>query len=195
MVAGIADPATGRLLQPVTLPGGALHYASFSTATDGNGTPPSFTTVTPVEGAGAFSIWSQGTLASTTSAMSSVAAAATSVAAPQPGAAAGLATGTLTVTLSGTSSNGADHAELIVANDGGVVSVADVSSQIASHGGSTTINVPSGSSASAPGAAKYAVSLRTWIGSTEGTSARWSRAGAPIDLSSTASAGVNLVLP
>jgi len=195
IVAGLADPATGRLLQPVTLPGGPLHYATFNTATDGNGTPPTLTSVTPVEGAGAFSIWSQGTLASTTSAMSTVAAAATSVAAPQPVAAAGFATGTLTVTLSGTSSNGADHAELIVANDGGVVSVADVSSQIASHGGSTTINVPSGSSASAPGAAKYAVSLRTWIGSTEGTSARWSRAGAPIDLSSTASAGVNLVLP
>ncbi|MFL6679458.1 MAG: DUF4382 domain-containing protein [Burkholderiaceae bacterium] len=195
IVAGLADPATGRLLQPVTLPGGPLHYATFNTSTDGNGTPPTFTTVTPVEGAGAFSIWSQGTLASNTSAMSTVAAGATSVAAPQPLAAAGFATGTLTVTLSGTSSNGADHAELIVANDGGVVSVADVSSQIASHGGSTTISVPSGSSASAPAAAKYAVSLRTWIGSTEGTSARWSRAGAPIDLSSTASASVNLVLP
>jgi len=195
IVAGLSDPATGRLLQPVTLPGGPLHYATFNTTTDGNGTPPTFTTVTPVEGAGVFSIWSQGTLASTTSALSTVAAGATSVAAPQPGAAAGFATGTLTVTLSGTSSNGADHAELIVANDGGVVSVADVAAQIASHGGSTTINVPSGSSASAPAAAKYAVSLRTWIGSTEGTSARWSRAGAPIDLSATASASVNLVLP
>lgn len=195
MVAGIADPATGRLLQPVTLPGGALHYASFSTATDGNGTPPSFTTVTPVEGAGAFSTWSQGTLATTTSARAIVAADATSVAAPQPVAAAGFATGALTVALTGTSTNAADHAELIVANDGGVVSVVDVSAQIASHGGSTVINVPSGSSSSAPAAAKYAVALRTWIGSTEGTSARWSRAGAPIDLSSTASATVNLVLP
>ena len=195
MVAGIADPATGRLLQPVTLPGGALHYASFNTATDGNGTPPTFTTVTPVEGAGAFSTWSQGTLATTTSATATVAAGATSVAAPQPVALAGLATGTLTVMLTGTSTNAADHAELIVANDGGVVSVVDVSSQIASHGGSTPINVPSGTSPSAPGATKYAVALRTWIGSTEGASARWSRAGAPIDLSSTASANVNLVLP
>jgi hypothetical protein len=70
-----------------------------------------------------------------------------------------------------------------------------VSSQIASHGGSTTISVPSGNATSAPGAAVYAVSLRTWIGSTEGTSAHWSRAGAPIDLSTTTSAGVSLVLP
>ena len=195
IVAGNADPATGRLLRTVTLPGGPLHYASFNTATDGNGTPPAFATVTPVEGAGAFSAWSQGTLATSTSATATLAAGATSVTAPQPVAAAGFATGTLTVTLSGTSGNGADHAELIVANDGGVVSVTDVSSQIASHGGSTTIGVPSGRSTSAPGAAVYAVSLRTWIGATEGTSARWARIGAPVDLSTTASAAVNLVLP
>ena len=195
VVAGLADPATGRLLQPVTLPGGPLHYATFNAATDGTGTPPAFTAVTPVEGAGAFSVWSQGTLATTTSAKGTVGAGATSVAAPQPVAIAGFATGTLTVTLSGTSGNGADHAELVVANDGGVVSVTDVSSQIASHGGSTTIPLPSGSASSAPAAAKYAVSLRTWIGSAEGASARWSRAGAPIDLSSTTSASVNLVLP
>jgi hypothetical protein len=110
-------------------------------------------------------------------------------------AAAGFSSGTLVVAVSGTSANGADHAELIVANDGGVVSVVDVSPQIAAHGGSTTIDVPRGSSAAAPGAAVYAVSLRTWIGSTEGASARWSRTGAPIDLSTAASANVNLILP
>jgi len=195
IVSGAADPATGRLLQPVTLPGGPLHYASFDSRTDGNGTPPAFTTVTPVEGAGAWSMWSQGTLATTTSAMAVVGASATAVSAPQPVAATGFATGTLTVTLSGSASNGADHAELIVANDGGVVSVVDVSSQIASHGGSTTINVPSGTSTSAPGAAVYALAVRTWIGGTEGASARWSRTSAPVNLSTTASANVNLVLP
>jgi hypothetical protein len=195
IVSGMADPATGRLLQLVTLPGGPLHYASFNTSTDGNGTPPAFTTVTPVEGAGAWSTWTKGTLATTTSATATLAAAATSVSAPQPVAATGFAAGTLTVAVTGTASNAADHAELIVANDGGVVSVVDVSSQIASHGGSTTINVPSGSSTSAPAAAVYAVSLRTWIGSTEGASARWSRTAAPVNLSTATSANVNLVLP
>jgi hypothetical protein len=195
IVSGAADPATGRLLQPVTLPGGPLHYASFDSTTDGNGAPPAFTTVTPVEGAGAWSTWSQGTLATTTSATAPLGSGATTVAAPQPVAATGFTTGTLTVALSGTASSGADHAELIVANDGGVVSVVDVSSQIASHGGSTTINVPSGSSSSAPGAAIYAVSVRTWTGSTEGASAHWSRTGAPVDLSTSATANVNLVLP
>jgi len=195
MVAANADPATGRLLQPVTLPGGPLHYASFNTSTAGNGTPPAFTTVAPVEGTGAWSTWSQGTLATTTSATATLAANASTVSVPQPVAAAGFTTGTLTVTLSGTASGGADHAELIVANDGGVVSVVDVSSQIASHGGSTTINVPCGSSTTAPGAAIYAVSVRTWTGSSEGASARWARTGAPVNLSTSASANVNLVLP
>jgi len=195
MIAANADPATGRLLQPVTLPGGPLHYASFDSTTDGNGTPPAFTTVTPVEGAGAWSTWSRGTLATTTSATTTLASGAGTVSAPQPVAAAGFASGTLTVNLSGTASGGADHAEVIVANDGGVVGVVDVSSQIASHGGSTTITLPSGSSTTTPAAAIYAVAVRTWTGSTEGTSAHWSRAGAPVNLSTSASASVNLVLP
>jgi len=195
ITAASTDPATGRLLSAVTLPAGPLHYASFSTATDGNGTPPAFTTVTPVEGAGAWSVWSQGTLATSTSATTALSATATSVAAPQPAAVAGFATGAITVALTGSSSNGADHAELIVSNDGGVVSVVDVSAQVASHGGSTTIDVPSGSAASAPGAAVYGVALRTWIGATEGASARWSRTTTPISLATAASANVSLVLP
>ena len=195
IASGAADPATGRLLYPVTLPGGPLHYATFNTSTDGNGVPPAFTTVTPVEGSGAWSVWSQGTLATTTSATTTLAAAATSVSAPAPLAASGFATGTLTVTLSGTSGNAADHAELIVSNDGGTASIVDVSSQIASHGGSTTINVPSGSSSSAPAAALYGVALRTWVAGSEGTTARWSRTNAPIDLATKSTASVTLVLP
>ena len=190
-----ADPATGRLLDPVTLPGGPLHYATFNTSTDGNGVPPSFATVSPTEGLEAWSVWSQGTLATTTSATTTLAAGATSVAAPVPAAASGFATGTLTVTLSGTSGNGADHAELIVSNDGGAVSVVDVSSQIASHGGSTTISVPSGSSSAAPAAAVYGVALRTWVGGSDATTARWTRTTAPISLSTTSTASASLVLP
>ncbi|MFL6700391.1 MAG: DUF4382 domain-containing protein, partial [Vitreoscilla sp.] len=42
IASGAADPASGRLLQPVTLPGGPLHYATFDRTKDGNGTPPGF---------------------------------------------------------------------------------------------------------------------------------------------------------
>ena len=195
IASGAADLASGRLLDAVTLSGGPLHYATFNTSTDGNGVPPTFATVTPTEGLEAWSVWSQGTLATATSATATLAAGATSVAAPAPVAANGFASGTLTVTLSGTSGNGADHAELIVSNDGGAVSVVDVSSQIASHGGSTAINVPSGSSSAAPAAAVYGVAVRTWVAGSDATTARWARTTTPINLSTTSTASVSLVLP
>ena len=190
-----ADPATGRPLDAVTLPGGPLRYATFDTAKDGNGVPPTFTTVTPAEGLGAWTVWSQGTLATTTSASTTLAAGASTVIAPAPTARPGLVAGTLTIALSGLSTNAADHAELIVSNDGGTVAVADVSSQIATHGGSTTISVASGASANAPATALYGVALRTWVAGSETATARWTRAGAPVDLSTATSANVSLVLP
>ena len=192
---GAADPATGRLLDAVTLPGGPLHYAVFDSTKDGNGVPPAFTAVTPTEGAGAWTVWSQGTLATSTSLATTLAAGATTVTAPAPVALAGLAAGTLTVTLSGSTSNAADHAELIVSNDGGTVAVVDVSAQIASHGGSTMVNVTSGTTAGTPAVSVYGVALRTWVAGSETTTARWARVGAPVDLSTATSASVNLTLP
>ena len=195
IVAASADPASGQLLQAVTLPGGPIHYASFNTATDGQGKPPAFATVTPTEGIGAWSVWTQGTLATSTSATAALAAGAGSFAAAQPVARSGFAAGTLNVTLAGNTSNGADHAELIVSNDGGTVAVVDVSSQIAVHGGTTAITVPSGSNQAAPAAAVYGVALRTWAAASETTTARWARASSPIDLSTATSASVSLALP
>jgi hypothetical protein len=189
------DPATGLLLHPVTLPGGPLSYATFDPAKDGNGAAPTFATVTPTEGIGAWTVWSQGTLATTTSAAATLPAAASTATVANPMVRPGFSTGTLTVTLSGTASNGADHAEVIVSNDGGTVAVADVSSQIAAHGGTTAISLPTGASASAPSAAVYGVALRTWASATEAASVRWVRAGAPVDLSTATTAGVSLVLP
>ncbi len=193
--AGAADPATGRLLDPVTLPGGPLHYATYNASTDGNGVPPAFTTVTPTEGAGAWTVWSQGTLATTTSASTTLAAAATSVVAPAPLAASGLASGTVNVTLSGTSSNAADHAELVVSNDGGTVAVVDVSPLLASHGGATAVGVPSGTSGASPAAAIYGVAVHTWVSGAAATTGRWARVTAPVSLAGATSANVALVLP
>ena len=195
IASGTADPATGRLLGPVTLPGGPLHFATFDRAKDGNGVPPTFATVTPTEGLAAWTVWSQGPLATATSASTTLAAGAVTLAAPAPVARAGFVAGTLTVALSGTTGNNADHAELIVSNDGGTVAVVDVSSLIASHGGSTTVDVTSGTSTNAPAASVYGVALRTWVAGSETTTARWVRAGSPVDLSTAAAANVSLVLP
>ena len=195
IVTAAADPATGRPLDAVTLPGGPIQYASFDTTTDGNGVPPAFASVTPAEGLGAWTAWSQGTLATSTGATTTLAAGATTATVGNPVARPAFVAGTLTVAVSGTSGNGADHAELIVSNDGGTVAVVDVSAQIAAHGGSTTINVPSGSSTDAPAAAVYGVALRSWVAASETSTTRWVRASAPIDLSSATSASVSLALP
>ena len=195
IVTAATDPATGQLLQAVTLPGGPLQFATFDTTKDGNGAAPAFATVNPTEGVGAWTAWTQGTLATTTSASTTLAAAASTATVANPVPRAGFSAGTLTVTLSGAASNGADHAELIVSNDGGTVAVVDVSAQIATHGGTTAISVPSGSPASAPAAAVYGVALRTWVAASEASTTHWVRAGAPANLSTATTAGINLVLP
>ena len=195
IAAAATDPATGRLVSTVTLPGGPIHYAQFNTATDGNGTPPAFATVTPVEGIAAWTVWSQGTLATSTSATTSLASGATSVNVPAPVSRAGFVAGTLSVTLAGTATNSPDHAELIVSNDGGTVSVVDVTALVAAHGGTATVNVASGSASDAPGAAVYGVALRTWVAGAESASTRWSHGSIPLDLSTATTASINLALP
>jgi hypothetical protein len=190
-----ADPATGLLLDPVALPGGPVQDALFDTKTDGFGTPPAFIAVTPTEGVGGWTAWSEGTLAFGASATTLVAPGASSVALAQPQRLDGFTDGSLVVSLAGTPANGADRAELVVFDDGGTVAAVDVSSQLAAHGGSVTIGVPSGQSASAPGAGIYGVALRTWQAAAETTSARWARTAAPVSLAAAASASVSLSFP
>jgi len=43
--------------------------------------------------------------------------------------------------------------------------------------------------------AVYGVALRTWAAASEATTARWTRAGAPTNMSATTTASVSLVLP
>jgi hypothetical protein len=190
-----ADPLTGHVLHPVVLPGGPLHDATFDPSVNGKGTPPAFTTVAPVEGAGGYSVWTRGTLADGTSATTTLAPGATAVAAPAAPRLAGFVDGTLTVTLSGASSNAADHAELIVSNDGGTVSVTDVSGLVAAHGGQVAVTVPSGSLPASPAAAVYGVALRTWVGASEAATTRWARATAPTSLASSTTAAVAIAIP
>jgi hypothetical protein len=189
-----ADPATGAVLHTVTLPGGPLQDALFDPTTQGVGVPPTFTTVTQKEGLGAWSVWTQGTLADATSSVTTLAATATSVVAPAPVRRAGFTDGTLTLTLSGAPTNNADAAEAVITNGGGMVAVVDVSSLIA-HGGAVPITLPSGSAAGAPAAAVYGVAVHTWKTGSELTSSRWSRSGAPLDMSTATTASAALGLP
>jgi hypothetical protein len=194
LVTANADPFTGSVVDRITVAGGPLHVAVFDPKVDGVGPPPPFTTVSSTEGDGAFSVWSQGTLFDSTSAIGLLAAAATSVAAPDPLPLPDFTPGTLTVNLAGASSNGADRGELIVSNDGGTVLDLDVSAQLA-PAAPVTVSPPSGTSTAVPGAAWYGVALRTWNSGNEAGTTRWVRASAPIDLASTSTASVTLTLP
>jgi len=191
---GTADPLTGRLVHAVTLPAGPLHDAVFDRTHGGTGTPPTFTPVTPKEGAEAWSVWSLGTLADTTSPIVVKAAGATTVVAPNPVRRAGFGDGTLTVTLTGAATNAPDAAEVVITNAGGTVAVTDVSSLIAG-GGPVTFTLPSGTSTTAPGASLYGVSVHTWKAGAATTSGRWSRAASNADLATASIASVAVALP
>jgi hypothetical protein len=166
----------------------------FDPSVDGLGTPPAFTAVTAAEGADAFTVWTQGTLFDTTSPLALLPPGATTVDAPLPVARPDFVAGALAVTLSGASTNGADHGELIVSNWGGTVADLDVSAQVAA-GGTVNVAVPSGESTAVPGAARYGVALRTWMAGSEDTTTRWVRASMPTDLATTHAASVSLTLP
>jgi hypothetical protein len=194
LVTANADPFTGDVVDRITVPGGPLHVAVFDPKVDGVGPPPTFTTVSSAEGDGAFSVWTEGTLFDTTSALGLLAAADASVAAPDPVPLADFTAGALTVSLAGASSNGADRGELIVSNDGGTVADLDVSAQLA-PAQAVPVPLPSGTSTAVPGAAWYGVALRTWNSGNEAGTTRWVRSSAPIDLASTSTASVTLTLP
>jgi len=189
-----ADPATGRVRDPIALPGGPVLDAVLPTGAPSLGTVPAFTPVTPAEGLGGFTAWTEGTLADAASDTLVLAPGTASLVAPAPKRRAGFIDGTLQVTLAGASSSGADRAELVVANDGGPVAIVDATAQMGSHA-PIAVTLPAGRAAAAPGAAVYGLALRTWKSADEVGSARWTRLAAPVSLQDSAAATATLSLP
>jgi hypothetical protein len=193
LVAANTDPFTGRLAQGLPLAGGALRVATYSASS-----VLSFADVTPVEGDSGFGVMSLGTRYDDSSAISVLSApggSTQSFPAPTPTAKSGLASGTLTVALSGGTPASFDAAQLVIADVGGIVQTRDVSSLIGS-GGTATFTLPAGAAAaSLGGTAVYAVSLRAWKRSAPSSSLRWVRSGSPVDLAHASAAQVGLSLP
>jgi len=190
------DPATGAWVDSVALPGGPVLDAKLDPLTFVLGSPPTFTVVTPAEGLGAWSVWTEGSLAYGTIAIGHLAAGSNTLAAPAPALASGFTSGSIAVTLAGSPSNAPDHAEIAVADDSGTVAVSDVSSLIGT-GGNVSIAVPAGTSSTAATATAgvYAVALRTWKGGAEATSTLTAYGTAPIDLRAGRSGSVSLAFP
>ncbi|MGC4059475.1 MAG: DUF4382 domain-containing protein [Aquabacterium sp.] len=180
------DPFTGLLAQNAELPQGALRVATFATSNAVLG----FSDATPIEGADALSVFTQGTAYDTVSSAAIVAPAlgvASTVPVNAPTRPGSLGTGVIQVNLTGSLSAAYDVAQLVVSDINGIVATQTVS------GNSASFTVPAGTQAAAlGGTAVYTVSVRA---SSHTGAVSWVRAGTALDLRGSAGATVTLALP
>jgi hypothetical protein len=185
------DVFSGRLAQPVLLPGGPLQVAIYR-----SDAVLSFADAAPQEGAGSYSVMALGNAYEDPSALVTLTSPSGSIAfsGPEPSPHAGLGSGTLSVTLAAAPAGKYDAAELVVTDANRIVSATDVSALLAA-GGTVGVVLPAGSAAaSLGGTAVYAVAVRAWKRSAPGT-VQWARAGGSVDLRSNSTASASLVLP
>jgi hypothetical protein len=88
-----------------------------------------------------------------------------------------------------------DHAELLIANDSGVVAVADASSLMTFLGGTLSFDLPSGSNPADPLATLYTATLRAWKSSSMAGSLKHVAAPGVGDLRTQASATLSVPAP
>ena len=194
VVAANTDPFSGLFAQPVPLPSGDLRVATYvSTGL------LSFADVTPQEGADGFSVTTLGTRYDEPSPMALLSAPGGSgvsfpaFAAPRR---SGLASGSLTVDLSGGSTAKTDAAQLVVSDAGGIVATQDISALIGVAGARATLQLPAGAQAASLGAgAVYAVSVRAWQRAAPADSVVWAHAATVADLRDAGAATVAISLP
>ncbi|MEW6703429.1 MAG: DUF4382 domain-containing protein [Pseudomonadota bacterium] len=186
------DPFSGLLAQPAVLPGGPLRVAEYR-----SDAVLSFADFTPQEGQQVFSAMALGTRYDEPSATIALAAPPGNVSfvAPEPGARAGLGSGTLAVTLAAAPASRYDAAELVVWDANGIVTTRDLSAGLA---GGTVVELalPAGAEAAAlGGTAVYAVAVRAWRRDAPAATLRWARASGVVDLRNASTASAALALP
>jgi hypothetical protein len=187
----LTDPATGLWTSPLALPAGPLHVASYDKAQP-NATL-AFSPFTPPEGDGGFLAGLTGPSYALPSALSSLAPAAASWTPPTLAPVTGLVTGRLSVHVEANVAY--DHAELLIANDSGVVAVADASSLMTFLGGTLSFDLPSGSNPADPLATLYTATLRAWKSSSMAGSLKHVAAPGVGDLRTQASATLSVPAP
>ncbi len=178
---GNTDPFTGLLSNAMSLASGPIHLAQYN-----GGSTLSFSSITPTEGQGGYSVAANEVAYYTLSSATPIAAPATpgstvTFTPPVPTLASGISNGSATANITVTNKGGYDHATLVISRFASIVTTMDVSSALtsstssasAASGASSTsttgtatsfkVNgLPSGSSAKpAPGAVYYAY-LRVW---------------------------------
>lgn len=181
------NPLTGTLARDLLLPQGPLSVASFVSSN----TAVTFADTNPVEGAQALSFQAGGRSYDDDGAVlvaTPTAGTTTGIAVPSPALQAGMATGQIQVTLTGSLSAAHDQAMLVVSDVDGVVLAQ------AALAGTQTLTVPAGATAAAHGGAIYSVAVRA-TRTAANVAPTWVRASSLVDLRAGGSASLTLALP
>lgn len=181
------NPLSGLLARDLVLPQGPLSVASFVSSN----AALTFVDVQPSEGAQALSFQAGGRSVDDEGAVSVATPAAgtsTAISVASPTLKAGVATGQMQVTLTGTLSGGHDQAWLVVSDVDGVVLAQPAAP------GTQTVTVPAGDVAAAHGGAIYSVAVRA-TRTAANAAPTWVRAASLVDLRASSSVSLTLALP
>lgn len=185
-------------------------YAAIKSTCTGH-TPPAdlaipFASMTPSEGAGAFTPFALGTLYTDAKLASSPYSSGATFAVEEPTAVSGSTTGTVDVSITGLNGSGATKAQLIVSDVGGIVKTQDVASCISTSGTCTVsaLALPAGTAANGAATAVYEFAVRYWNGANTSTAKsamdsggtmKWARASSFVNLRSATSGTVAITVP
>jgi hypothetical protein len=161
---GLTDPFTGKLLSPMPLENGDIEVAAYNA-----GNTLSFSSVTPTEGSGDYSVSVNEALVKyfTRSAnvqLNAVATGSSTTFTPgTPTLDSGVSSGTVSGTITVANSASYDRAVLVIAHLGSIATTVDISSQLGNASIPFSISgLPAGSTASPQPGAYYYAYLRLW---------------------------------
>jgi hypothetical protein len=154
------NPFTGLIEIPFPLSSGSIHVGDYVASGS-----PTFTTATPVQGAGGFSAFGgaiQFATSASVSTMPPLSGTNTSIVVPQLAVASPYVPGQLTVNIATATPGRYTHGELVVSHFGIIVNTLPIDADLANGGQITMMNLPSGTSTSPDGGAYYYAWLRVW---------------------------------
>jgi len=192
------DPFTGTFRNPIALQGASsfLHLAAFN-----GGNTLSFTTVTPQEGAGAYTVADNEAAYYTLSAgavMQPPASGSAQTFAPMvPALASGVQSGSINVDLSFSGISADNHCELVLARFASIIDTYDCSAQLSNTSPAifSLTGVPAGASGAAVPGAYYYAYVRLWSSAAPKLSRKLVSLPGFIDLRTSGTASVNGTVP
>jgi hypothetical protein len=155
------DPYTGMFFAPFKLENAGLHVANFN-----SGNALSFSSVTPTEGSGSYSVATNEAayynVSSNVTVQPPGSGSQQTFVPPVPTLAAGLQNGSVSGNLSISNATAYDHATLVISRFANIITTQDVSSLLSSGGSFSVTGLPAGSTSNPQLGAYYYGYLRLW---------------------------------